>query len=38
MAKAYGVANKCLIEVGGVPMLNRVVSTLSDFPTGAGFD
>lgn len=31
MAKAYGVANKCLIEVGGVAMLTRVVSTLSDF-------
>ena len=31
MAKAYGVANKCLIPVGGVPMLTRVVSTLSDF-------
>ncbi len=31
MAKAYGVANKCLIELGGVSMLDRVVSTLSDF-------
>lgn len=31
MAKAYGVANKCLIEVGGIAMLDRVVRTLSDF-------
>ena len=29
MAKAYGVANKCLIPVGGVPMLARVLSALS---------
>ena len=33
MAKAHGVANKCLIPVKGVSMLDRVVSTLSDFPT-----
>ena len=28
MAKAFGVANKCLIEVGGQPMLARVLSAL----------
>lgn len=28
MAKAYGVTHKCLIEVGGEPMLARVVRTL----------
>jgi len=28
MAKAYGVANKCLIEVAGQPMLARVLSAL----------
>lgn len=31
LAKAYGVANKCLIEVGGVAMLDRVVSALNGF-------
>ena len=28
MAKAYGVANKCTIAVGGVPMLKRVADAL----------
>jgi CTP:molybdopterin cytidylyltransferase MocA len=28
MAKAYGVTHKCLIEIGGEPMLKRVVQTL----------
>ena len=28
MAKAYGVARKCLLAVGGVPMLERVIATL----------
>ena len=28
MAKAYGVANKCVIEIGGVPMLARVAAAL----------
>lgn len=28
MAKAYGVTHKCLIEVGGEPMLKRVIRTL----------
>ena len=28
MAKAYGVTHKCLIEVGGEPMLKRVIHTL----------
>jgi CTP:molybdopterin cytidylyltransferase MocA len=29
MAKAYGVSHKCLLPVGGVPMLRRVVETLA---------
>lgn len=29
MAKAYGVANKCLIPVAGVPMLKRVSDTIA---------
>jgi CTP:molybdopterin cytidylyltransferase MocA len=29
MARTYGVANKCLIPVGGVPMLRRVHDTLA---------
>ncbi len=29
MAKAYGVSHKCLLEVGGIPMLARVVDVLS---------
>lgn len=28
MAKAYGVANKCTVEIGGIPMLVRVVDAL----------
>lgn len=28
MAKAYGVTHKCLLEVGGEPMLRRVIRTL----------
>jgi CTP:molybdopterin cytidylyltransferase MocA len=28
MAKAYGVTHKCLVEIGGEPMLKRVISTL----------
>lgn len=28
MAKAYGVTHKCLIEVGGEPMLKKVIHTL----------
>ena len=32
MARAYGVTHKCLIEVGGVPMLRRVVDTLTGHP------
>ena len=28
MAKAYGVSRKCLLPVGGVPMLERVIATL----------
>jgi len=30
MAAAYGVSHKCLIEVGGTPMLRRVVDTLAN--------
>ncbi len=33
MAAAYGVSHKCLVEVGGVPMLRRVVDTLADHPS-----
>lgn len=32
MAAAYGVSHKCLVEVGGVPMLRRVVETLLAHP------
>ena len=32
MAKAYGVSHKCLLPVGGVPMLARVVEALSACP------
>ena len=30
MAAAYGVSHKCLVEIGGVPMLRRVVDTLAN--------
>lgn len=33
MASAYGVSHKCLIEVGGVPMLARVLATLRSHPS-----
>ena len=29
MARAYGVTHKCLVPIGGVPMLLRVVETLT---------
>jgi GTP:adenosylcobinamide-phosphate guanylyltransferase len=32
LAHAFGVSHKCLIEVGGVPMLARVLSTLRAHP------
>src|SRR5205823_10767303 len=32
MAKAYGVTHKCLVPIGGVPMLRRVVETLTLSP------
>lgn len=32
MARAYGVSHKCLVEIGGVPMLRRVVETLLACP------
>ena len=32
MAKAYGVSHKCLLEIAGVPMLQRVLDTLSAEP------
>ena len=32
MAAAYGVTHKCLVEVGGIPMLRRVVDTLQNHP------
>ena len=32
MARAYGVSHKCLLEVGGVPMLARVLATLRSHP------
>src|SRR5438046_2735603 len=32
MAKAYGVTHKCLVPIGGVPMLRRVVATLAQSP------
>jgi CTP:molybdopterin cytidylyltransferase MocA len=34
MARAYGVTHKCLLQVGGRPMLARVVDTLRE----SGFD
>lgn len=33
MAKAYGVTNKCVIAVGGVPMLRRVADALRQSPS-----
>jgi 2-C-methyl-D-erythritol 4-phosphate cytidylyltransferase len=33
MAAAYGVSHKCLVEIGGVPMLRRVVDTLVAHPS-----
>jgi GTP:adenosylcobinamide-phosphate guanylyltransferase len=30
MAKAYGVLHKCRIEIGGVPMIQRVVAALQE--------
>ena len=32
MARAFGVSHKCLIEVGGTPMLSRVLATLRGHP------
>ncbi|MGE0211259.1 MAG: nucleotidyltransferase family protein [Parvibaculaceae bacterium] len=32
LARAYGVSHKCLIPVGGIPMLRRVVDTLRTHP------
>jgi GTP:adenosylcobinamide-phosphate guanylyltransferase len=32
MARAFGVSHKCLIEVGGQPMLARVLATLRSHP------
>ena len=32
MAKAYGVTHKCLIEIDGEPMLERVIKTLLSSP------
>src|SRR5262245_61189135 len=32
MAKAYQVTHKCLVKVGGEPMLLRVIRTLNDHP------
>jgi len=32
MASAYGVTNKCVIPVGGVPMLRRIVDALLESP------
>jgi GTP:adenosylcobinamide-phosphate guanylyltransferase len=32
MARAFGVSHKCLIEVGGTPMLARVLATLRAHP------
>ena len=32
MAKAYGVSHKCLLEIAGIPMLQRVLDTLSAEP------
>lgn len=33
LARAYGVTHKCLIPVGGVPMLARVVGALREHPS-----
>lgn len=35
MAKAFGVTHKCLVEIGGEPMLKRVVETLKASPAVA---
>lgn len=35
LAKAYGVTHKCLLPVGGVPMLRRVVDVLRAHPSVA---
>jgi len=32
MARAYGVSHKCLVEIGGMPMLARVLATLRSHP------
>jgi GTP:adenosylcobinamide-phosphate guanylyltransferase len=32
MARAFGVSHKCLVEVGGTPMLARVLATLRAHP------
>jgi 2-C-methyl-D-erythritol 4-phosphate cytidylyltransferase len=32
MARAFGVSHKCLVEVGGVAMLARVLATLRAHP------
>jgi GTP:adenosylcobinamide-phosphate guanylyltransferase len=36
MARAYGVSHKCLVPIGGIPMLRRVVDTLLSSPQIAG--
>ena len=36
LARAYGVRHKCLLEVGGEPMLKRVVRALTETPSVAG--
>ena len=36
MARAFGVSHKCLLPVGGVPMLRRVVETLRAHPRLGG--
>lgn len=35
LARAYGVTHKCLVPVGGIPMLRRVVDTLRAHPSVA---
>lgn len=32
MAKAYGIAHKCLLPVAGIPMLKRVIAALAKTP------
>ena len=32
MARAFGVSHKCLVDVGGMPMLARVLATLRAHP------